>query len=64
MGPGALCVSKVRVVVAMEVVFVFVCVLGKWAYQDGEGCRAAFSMGRAGVEKKGTLRTLRMLRTL
>lgn len=39
--------------VAMVVVFVLVCVLGKWAYQDGEGCRAAFSMGTAGVEKRG-----------
>lgn len=41
------------VVMAMAVVLVFVCVLGEWAYQDGEGRRPAFSMGEASVEKRG-----------
>lgn len=32
-------------VVVMAVVLVLVCVLSKWAYQDDEECRPAFSMG-------------------
>lgn len=39
------CVPFGEAVVVMAVVSVLVCVLGKWACQDDEECRPAFSMG-------------------
>lgn len=37
----------------ITVVLVSMCVLGKWACQDGEGCLAASSMGDSrGVEQR------------
>lgn len=54
-------------VVTVAVVLAFMCVLRKRAYQDGEGCLPALSMGRYGRgvgQKKGTPRTLGRSRTL